>query len=63
MDYYHNADSTGNDQKTFTRNMGASEWIPSTRYIDSDNKVNIWSAKADYEGTVFNFARLEAGAK
>ena len=63
MDYYHNADWTGNDQKTFTRNMGASEWIPSTRYIDSDNKVNIWSAKADYEGTVFNFARLEAGAK
>ena len=63
MDYYHNADWTGNDQKTFTRNMGASEWIPSTRYIDSDNKVNIWSAKADYEGTVFNFARLEAGVK
>lgn len=63
MDYYHNADWTGNDQKTFTRNMGASEWIPSTRYIDSDNKVNIWSAKADYEGIVFNFARLEAGAK
>lgn len=24
MDYYHNADWTGNDQKTFTRNMGAS---------------------------------------
>ena len=25
--------------------------------------MNIWSAKADYEATVLNFARLEAGAK
>ena len=63
LDYYHNAGLTGNDQKTFTRIFGEEEWIPSTRYIDSDNKVNIWSAKADYEATVFNFARLEAGAK
>ena len=63
LDYYHNAGLTGNDQKTFTRTFGEGEWIPSTRYIDSDNKVNIWSAKADYEATVFNFARLEAGAK
>lgn len=63
LDYYHNADKTGNDQNTFTRNMDASEWIPSTRFIDSDNKVDIWSAKADYEATVFGFARLEAGGK
>lgn len=63
LDYYHNADKTGNDQKTFTRSLDAVEWVPSTRYIDSDNKVDIWSAKADYEATVFNFARLEAGAK
>ena len=63
MDYYHNANTTANDQKTFTRSLAASEWVPSTRLVDSDNKVNIWSAKADYEATVFNFARLEAGAK
>lgn len=63
LDYYRNADKTGNDQKTFTRALGNDEWTPSTRYIDSDNKVDIWSAKADYEATVFNFARLEAGAK
>lgn len=63
LDYYRNADKTGNDQKTFTRALGNDEWTPSTRYIDSDNKVDVWSAKADYEATVFNFARLEAGAK
>ena len=63
VDYYHNADKTGNDQKTFTRSLDEAEWIPSTRLIDSDNKVDIWSAKADYEATVFNFARIEAGAK
>ena len=63
LDYYRNSTVTANDLKTYTRALETAPWSLSTRLTDSDNKVDIYSVKADYEGTVFNCARLEAGAK
>ena len=63
LDYYRNSTTTTNDLKTYTQTPGSDAFIPSTRLTDSDNDVDIYSAKADYEGVVFKSARLEAGAK
>jgi iron complex outermembrane recepter protein len=63
LDYYRNSTTTVNNLQAYTQTCGAGDWVQSTRLTDSGNDVDIYSAKADYQGTVSNFARLEAGAK
>lgn len=62
-DYYRNSDKVTNSLETFTQTVAKPNWSKSTRDILSDNVVNIYSAKVDFEATVWNFARLETGAK
>ncbi len=61
LDWYRN----GNVQSTYMTNFTSANGseTESRRNIDSDNTVNIYSAKTDYQTVLWSKAMFEAGAK
>ena len=62
-DYYRNSGRTKNLQGAFAKASDAAEWAESRRDIISDNDIDIYSAKADYQTAVWKKGILEAGGK
>ncbi len=62
-DYYRNTGKTKNLQGTFSQAPGDEDWSEARRDIISDNDIDIYSAKADYQTAVWKKAMLEAGGK
>lgn len=63
LDYYRNNGKSSNLQTTFARPDGESAWTESLRNIVSDNIIDIYSAKIDYQTVLWKCAMLESGAK
>ncbi len=62
FDYYSNRAKSDNSQKNHKLEGGVWTELPGTKY-GSDNYVDLYSAKADYQSLIFGFAMLESGAK
>ena len=62
-DWYRTDGSTKNLQGTYSRATEAEDWMESRRDIISDNSIDIYSAKIDYQSAVFGKAMLETGGK
>ena len=60
LDWYSNGNIYSNSRNSFDSATGASLL---ENLVSSDNRVNIWSGKADWQGLVFGKAMMEAGAK
>ena len=63
LDYYRNNGKSSNLQTTFARPDEESAWTESLRNIVSDNIIDIYSAKIDYQTVLWKCAMLESGAK
>lgn len=63
LDYYRNNGKSSNIQSTYSRPDGDSDWTESRRDIVSDNIIDIYSAKTDYQTVLWKCAMLETGAK
>lgn len=63
LDYYRNNGKSSNLQTTFARPDEESTWTESLRNIVSDNIIDIYSAKVDYQTVLWKCAMLESGAK
>ena len=62
-DWYRNMGNTKNLQGTYSHAPGTDDWTETRRDIISDNDIDIYSAKLDWQSVVFGKAMLEAGGK
>ena len=62
FDYYSNRSKSNNSQKNHSLAGGIWTDLPQVEY-GSDNYVDLYSAKADYQSVIFGFAMLESGVK
>lgn len=62
-DWYHNKGNTKNLRGTYALADGTASWAKARRDIISDNDIDIFSAKLDWQSVVFGKAMLEAGGK
>ena len=63
LDYYRNNSKSSNLQSSWNRADESEEWQEARRDILSDNIIDIYSAKADYQTALWKVAMLETGVK